>query len=106
FPVLEGKEDEARKLAEEVRGRIDEFSASQARGGVTREEWALQQTPMGSLVLVRFEAPDPEKAFSTLAQSSEDFDAWFRSRVMDISGVDLSKPDEGPPPEIIFDWTP
>ena len=104
FPVLAGKEDDVQKFAQETMGRSEEFSASQKRGGVTKEEWSLQQSPMGALVLVHFEAPDIEKAFATLAQSSEDFDVWFRGRVMEVSGVDLAAEPDGPPPEIILDW--
>ena len=62
FPVLPGKDDDARKFAQETMGRSEEFSASQKRGGVTKEEWSLQQSPMGTLMLVPFEAPDIEKA--------------------------------------------
>jgi hypothetical protein len=104
FPVLKGKEDEGRKFAEEVRGRMEDFNASQKRSGTTREEWSLQETPMGSLVLVRFEAADLEASFATLAQSTDDFDVWFKKRVQEISGVDLGAAPEGPPPEIILDW--
>jgi hypothetical protein len=105
FPVLPGKEDEARKLATELRQRGDEFGASETRLGVTREEWSLQQTPLGSQVIVRFECADVGAAFGGLAQSSEPFDLWFRERVKDISGVDLGQPSQGPAPEIIFDWS-
>ena len=104
FPVLPGKDDDARKFAQETMGRGEEFSASQKRGGVTKEEWSLQQSPMGSLVLVHFEANDIEKAFAVLAQSTEDFDVWFRGRVQAVSGVDLAAEPEGPPPEIVLDW--
>ena len=105
FPVLAGKEDDARKFAQETMGRSEELSASQKRGGITKEEWSLQQSPMGSLVLVHFEAADIEKAFATLAQSSEDFDVWFRGRVQEVSGVDLAAEPEGPPPEIVLEWS-
>lgn len=104
FPVLPGKADEVRKFAQETLGRGEEFSASQKKSGVSREEWSLQETPMGDLVLVRFEADDIEKSFERLATSTDDFDVWFRGRVMDISGVDLAAPPDGPPPEIILDW--
>jgi len=104
FPVLPGKDDDVRKFAQETMGRSEEFSASQKRGGVTKEEWSLQQSPMGSLVLVHFEADDIEKAFATMAQSTEDFDVWFRGRVQAVSGVDLAAESEGPPPEIVLDW--
>ena len=105
FPVLEGKDDEARKFAQETRDRREEFEASQQRLGVTKEEWSLQQTPMGSLVIVRFECPDVATAFAGLAQSNEPFDVWFRQRAKEISGVDLGEPMPGPLPEIIFDWS-
>src|SRR5437588_6816117 len=71
FPVLPGKDDDVRKFAQETMGRSEEFSASQKRSGVTKEEWAFQQSPMGSLVLVHFEANDIEKSFAALAQSSD-----------------------------------
>ena len=105
FPVLEGKDGEARKLAQETRERRDEFEASQQRHGVTKEEWSLQQTPMGSMVVVRFESGDVEGAFAGLAESNDPFDVWFRQRVREVSGVDLSAPMPGPLPEIIFDWS-
>ena len=104
FPVLPGKDDDVRKFAQETMGRSEDFSASQKRSGVTKEEWAFQQSPMGSLVLVHFEANDIEKSFAALAQSSEDFDVWFRGRVQELTGVDLAAEPEGPPPEIVLDW--
>ena len=102
FPVLPGKEDEPRKFAQETLDRGDEFEASQRRFGVTKEEWSLQQTPMGSMVVVHFEGPDIEAVFAGLAQSNDGFDVWFKGRVLEITGVDLSAPSEDPLPEIIF----
>jgi hypothetical protein len=104
FPVLPGKENEPRKFAQETLDRGDEFNASQGRYGVMNEEWALQQTPSGSMVIVRFEAPDIEAVFAGFAQSNDDFDTWFKGRVLEITGVDLSAQPEGPLPEIILSW--
>jgi hypothetical protein len=53
FPVLAGKEEEPRKFARETLDRSEELDASQRRLAVTNEEWAQQQTPMGSMVLVQ-----------------------------------------------------
>ena len=105
FPVLPGKEDEARKFAQESLERGDEFAASQRRMGATKEEWALQQTQAGSFVIVRFEAPDIEAVFAELGQSSDPFDVWSRERIKEISGVDMAEPSDDPLPEIILDWT-
>ncbi|MDT5308299.1 MAG: hypothetical protein QOE48_3981 [Mycobacterium sp.] len=45
--------------------------------GITRETWALQETPMGSLMLVWFEG-DVEKAFGDLATDDSEYMMWFR----------------------------
>jgi hypothetical protein len=71
FPVLPGKDDEARRFAQETLERREEFDRSQERLRTTRDEWALQQTPMGSLLIVRFEADDVAQAFAGLAQSAD-----------------------------------
>ncbi len=106
FPVLPGKVEAARAFAKETMGsRRSGFDESQKRSGITRETWSIQETPDGNaLVLVWFECPDPEKAFAELAQDPSDFAAWFRGRVMEISGVDLTEPVEGGP-ELILDWS-
>jgi hypothetical protein len=105
FPVLPGKADDARKLAQDTLARRDEFTDSQKKSGVTKEEWSLRETPMGALIVVRFECADIEKSFARLAESTDAFDVWFRERVREVSGVDLGTPSEDQPPEIILDWT-
>lgn len=104
FPVLPGKEDEPRKFAQETLERREEFEASQRRLSVTKEEWALQKTPMGSMVIVRFEAPDIAAVFAGLAESNDLYDVWFRERVLEITGVDLAAPSDDPLPEVILTW--
>jgi hypothetical protein len=106
FPVMPGKLDTARAFAKETMGsRRSGYDESQKRGGITRETWSLQENPDGSaLVIVWFESPDPEKAFMELAQDSSEFAVWFRERVKEVSGVDLTEPQEGGP-EVVLDWT-
>jgi len=104
FPVLQGKEDEARKFAQETLDRREDFEASQARLNISTEEWSLQKTPMGSFVIVRFETPDVGAALGAFGESSESFDAWFKGRVLEITGVDLSAPSNDPLPELILAW--
>jgi hypothetical protein len=105
FPVLPGKEDAIRSFTKEVFGsRLEQFNAQQAKAGITRETWTLQQTPMGSLVLVWFEG-DVEKAFADLATDTDEFSTWFRAQVKDSTGVDFAAPDDSPPPEVLTDWS-
>jgi hypothetical protein len=104
FPVVPGKTDDARKFAEEVNARRDEFGESQRRSGNTEEQWSLQETPDGAMVVVHFESSDVEQTFARLAESTDDFDVWFRRRVQEVTGVDLASP-LGAPPEIVVDWS-
>jgi hypothetical protein len=104
FPVQAGKEEDARAFAAETFGaRRADFEAHLARVDVTRETWALQETPMGSLILVWFEG-DVEKAFTDLATNDSEYMAWFRAQVLDVTGVDLGAPPEGPPPTVLIDY--
>ena len=105
FPIQAGKEEDARAFAAETTGaRRDGFAAHHKRAGTTRETWSLQETPMGSFMLVWFEG-DPEKAFGDIATDDSEYTAWFRGRVLDLTGVDLGAPPEGPPPAVLVDWS-
>ena len=104
FPILKGKEDAGRAFAAETIGaRKADFDALQARSNITRETWAMQETPMGSFMLVWFEG-DVEHAFSDLATDNSEFVTWFRTQVKDVTGVDLGAPPEGPLPDVLVDW--
>jgi hypothetical protein len=106
FPILPGKEQAGKDFAAACMGeRRAGFNALQAESRVTRETWALQETPMGSFMLVWFEAPDIEKAFTDLATTGSEFTTWFLDRVKDVTGVDLSTPPESPPPEVLVNWS-
>jgi hypothetical protein len=105
FPVQAGKEEAARAFAAETVGaRLTDYKAQLERGGITRETWALQETPMGSFMIVWFEG-DVEKVFTELATDQSEFTTWFRAQVLDVTGVDLAAPPEGPPPAILVDWS-
>jgi hypothetical protein len=107
FPILPGKEQESRDFAAACTGeRRKEFEEQLTSDGISRETWALQETPMGSFMLVWFEAPDIEKVFANLASLDTEFSTWFRGRVKDLTGVDLGAPPEGPPPDVLVDCTP
>ena len=104
FPVLPGKEQVARDFAAETIGaRKADFEKLQARSNVTRESWTMQQTPMGTFMLVWFDG-DVDAAFMDLATDNSEFTTWFRAQVVDFTGVDLAVAPEGPPPELVLDW--
>jgi hypothetical protein len=106
FPILPGKEQGGRDFAAAIMGeRRKGFETLQTTSRVTRETWALQETPMGSFMLVWFEAPDVEKAFTDLATAGNEFSIWFLAQVKDVTGVDMSTPPESPLPDVLVDWT-
>ena len=99
FPILPGKEQGGRDFAAACIGsRRTGFDAQAARTGLARETWALQETPMGSFMVVWFEAPDIEKAFADMATAGDEFSIWFLGQVKDVTGVDMGAPPESPPP--------
>jgi hypothetical protein len=73
------------------------------RVGVSRETWALQETAMGSLMLVWFDG-DVEKAFADLATDDSESMTWFRAWVLDVTGVDLGTPSDDPHPAVLIDY--
>jgi hypothetical protein len=104
FPIQAGKEEDARAFAAETFGpRRADLAAHLARADVTRETWTLQETPMGSLMLVWFEG-DVEKAFADLATDDSEYITWFRGRVLDITGIDMAAPSDGPLPAVLIDY--
>lgn len=105
FPILAGQEQNGRDFAAASIGeRRKGFEAQAARTGLARETWALQETPMGSFMLVWFEAPDIERAFTEIATSDDEFTVWFRGQIKEVTGVDLGAPPAGPLPVVLVDW--
>jgi len=104
FPIQAGKEDAARAFAAETIGaQRAGYEEHLQRVGITRETWTLQETPMGSLLLVWF-VGDLDKAFADLATNDSEHMKWFRARVLDVTGVDLAAPPDGPPPAVLVDY--
>ena len=99
FPLLPGKREALAEFVEKLNGeRHAEYVASQVT--VVQESWFVQPTPMGDLIIVHLEAPDPLAVFAGLAVSEEPFDAWFRAQVQDITGVDLTQMPPGLPERV------
>lgn len=90
FPLLPGKrlalEQFVQALAEDRRAEHDQFHWM-----VDRESWFLQPTLQGDLVIIYLEASDPMEVFGELAISQGDFAVWFRTQVLDLTGLNLTR---------------
>jgi len=101
-PVLPGKEDVLRRFYEEVDGaRRDDYERSEQRLGITKEVAWRAEVETGSVTVVYIESDDFERAFGQFVQSQDEFDLWFKERVLDISGLDLNNPPEMELPELL-----
>lgn len=102
-PILPGKTEAAKSFAGELSGpRRAELDNAQTT--VTKECWYLQETPHGDFLIVVYTSPNPEKVHAALAVSDEPFDVWFRSQILDITGIDISTPLGGLPSQLLY-WS-
>jgi steroid delta-isomerase-like uncharacterized protein len=105
-PILPGKLEAWRRFTQEIQGSRGKEHAESRRGlGMTREVSYLQQTPQGDLAIISFEANDPGRAFLGLATGDSPFDRWFREKVLELHGLDLTAPVSGPPSELLVNWS-
>src|SRR5205823_13507096 len=102
LPIQTGKTDDARAFLREIEGpRKGQYGASEKRLQITKEVWALQQSPMGDLFVVFFQSNDIGGALNQFAGSQDEFDQWFKQQVKDTTGVDLNVPPPGPLSDIL-----
>ena len=106
FPVLPGKtEADIRSIAERFRSDPDAYAESRRRAGVTLERAYWQHTPMGDFVVAYVESDRPApQVIADQAQSDLDIDRFFRDKVKEVHGVDITQPMPGPPPETVAEW--
>jgi hypothetical protein len=98
-PILPGKLDQWQELKAQLMGpRRDAYLASRRRMGV-QEQSFLQRTPMGDLLILVFEGPDPAGAMAAMANSKDPFDEWMAQQALEIHGLDLQHIDRMPMPE-------
>lgn len=103
FPMLPGGSEILRQAAQEVQeSRRNEYSQFKQRMKLTTEEWYIQPTPQGELIIVYLEGDDFAHTFQTLAASQEPFDVWFKEKAKKVHGVDFNQPPAGPLPQRVL----
>ena len=102
LPILPGKTGAARAFLQEMEGpRKQELAACGQSVGVTKEVWAVQQTPQGDFFVVYMAGEDIAHAFTQLAASQSEFDRWLKQKLQETTGADLNTPPPGPISEIL-----
>lgn len=104
LPILPGKTEAARAFLQALGGpRKQELAACGQSMGITREVWAIQQTPQGDLFVAYMAGENVAQAFAQFAASQDEFDRWFKQQLQETTGADLNTPPPGPISEILAD---
>ena len=106
-PILPGKLEAWQEFGASLEGeKSQEFDDFNKRYNLTVHRAWLQTNPDDShLALVLHEGPGADDLIPKLAQSSHDFDEWFKGQVQELHGMDITQPPPGPPPELVIDYS-
>ena len=99
-PIVDGKLDTWKQWVQELNGpRQHEFSSFDSRFGLTKHQAWLAETPGGPVVIVITEGPGSDDFMPKLGASHDSFDVWFKEKIKEIHGLDVTQPPPGPMPE-------
>jgi hypothetical protein len=112
FPIVPGMVEAWRRFCQELSGsRRQAYEGSRRKLGITRERLALVETAYGSAAVTTLEGADMAQALGQIISSDLPFDRWYRERVRELYGVNLSgyelfAQQTSPPQaqELLFDW--
>ena len=103
WPILAGKEEEWRRLLQELEGsRSADFGRMGRHLGINTVHVWLQRTWRGELAVVHVEVDDAAEAILVLADSTVAFEAWLKRRVEEFHGVAVARARANAAPELVF----
>lgn len=102
-PILPGKEEEWRRLLQELEGsRSPDFGRMGRRLGINTIHVWLQRTRFGELAVVHTEVDDAAEAILAFADSTGTFETWLKRRVEELHGVAVARAESNTAPELVF----
>ncbi len=101
-PILPGGEELMRKWIDEYIVDNPDHDRVFRQAGVTAEQVWIQRTPKGDFAVCTFAVEDPERAFRTVATSSDEWAVQFRDFLKRAHGIDVTQPM--PLNEMVADW--
>ena len=104
-PVLPEKVEAWREWSRDLAEgpRRNEFVTFMKKCSLSRDRCWLQENPEDTLAIILYEGETPEIFLQQIGISQEPFAVWFREKVKDLHGIDMSKPMKGPPSEQVTD---
>jgi hypothetical protein len=104
FPLLPGKREALASFVAELTARKAETNEFYRAYGVTRESAHLQSFPDGDLLLVCTDVAEHVEAAKSYAAETAPFHDWFKTKVLELTGIDPNKQPLGPESSCIYDW--
>lgn len=105
-PIIKGKEDSWKEWGKELTGaRAAEMKDLNKRYGLKRHSAWFTNMPEGPAAVVLQEGPGEDTFMQKLAQSTNEFDVWFRGKVQEFHNMNLSQPSSEPLAKIYIDST-
>ncbi len=93
LPILPGKTEDARGFQRELdTDRKADYARSEQAIGITKELWYLASLPSGDHLVAYIESADFGRALGMFSASQDPFDAWFKQRMAEVTGLDLNSP--------------
>ena len=103
LPILANKTEDARAFQRELdTERKADYGRSERRIGITKEVWFIASLPGGDQLVAYIESDDIQRALQLFVASRDDFDEWFKSRLAEVTGVDMNNlPPDMQLPELV-----
>lgn len=105
LPFVPGGKEKLMEVHRDVTGPLRASHLDWFRRHRFRENWYLQPTPMGEVVLLYVETEDLGKLFGGLQQTRHPYDVAHIEKAKAVHGVDFSQPPAGPLPELLLQTT-
>ncbi len=103
-PIVEGKLDAWKQWIAELNGpRKQGLADFNRRYGLTRHAAWLAETPAGPMVVALHQGPGGDELMPKLGSSQIEFDVWFRDKIKEVHGLDVTQPPPDPMPELHLD---
>jgi len=103
-PIVEGKREANNKWLAELNGSSKEdMKDFNRRYGLTRHRAWNAETPNGPVVVALHEGPGADDFMGKLGSSDNEFDRRFAAHILEVHGMDVTKPPPGPMPELVHD---
>ena len=106
IPLVPGKSEEWRRWMQELQGsRNAEYTALRSRLGIHFERSWIGAVQGVEIVFMYLEIEDSEQMRMQLISSSHPFDGWYRKKLQELHGLDITQPHRSPLLEDVFAWS-